>query len=993
MTAVTQKISRFTGGISDQPDEQKLPGQVRDAVNCIPDVVQGLIKRPGMNLISRLSTHSNGRWFFIDKANNFNTGDRYVGQIDNLTGKVKIWSLDNGKEMDLCYTDVVDPLRLETSVSGFSLPADQYTEAYSCVGEPGESRAAQYKEYFKTTNIDDLQTLTINDYTFVCNRTMPVQMSKSNAEKRDPEATVEIRSIAGLTDYKLEFTEPKPTGTDSQVLNLSVQVTGLNKNAPPDPAICPNVVNRKFENVNNLSEGKTGTGLGFTIETSAVKVPQDQPDGSTKLICVYSTQVTLDTKGNGWKVGDTVVEDINGARYVVKVEEIGEEFTTESLGEVNVTSERENPKVDDILDELETKIEALGVGIETTRIGNGLYMVRPPENEGGPPRPFSVISTNSIVMRALSSTAITDEKDSFLVQANAINEVPLQTKHNLPFFIRNSFSDNDDYYVQFKGNNDADGPGTYVEIAKPGIPHLFEPSTMPHGMLRLAETRKDSDGDTIVTFLVTSFQWAKREAGDDVTNPRPSFAPDEESLFGRPINNMSFFRNRFVLLNDENVVASTAGDFFNFWAKTALTISPSDPIDLQVSNDFPAELFNAQATTAGLVVFSENAQFLFGTENDVLSPSTARTSLLCTYNFNRNSNPINLGTTVGFVSGIGRYTRFYEMANITRDQEPEVVEQSKVVERLMPGDYYEIGISKDNQAVMFGKRNFNTVWMFRYFNTGEKRAQSAWCNWVLSGDLISHSCINDSYFAVVHRDNKVFLLRGDYRALESTVMLDDANGEEYRTFLDYATNVDSYTENKQTNSKGEEKVNSITINMDTINFPFFEDSREMIRTVVYDPKTDEGYIVPTIWDENEPTLLKVPTKIEDQKLFIGYNFKMNIDLPQFFIKQEQGGNVRSWDTANVIIQRVKLNLGRIGHYETTLTRLGRPSYTQVYEAKPMDEYSANELGYLADYEQTTPVYQRNTTFRMSISSESPAPAVLYSATWEGQYQENYVKRL
>ena len=51
MSGVTQKIRRFTGGISDQPDEQKLPGQVRDAVNCTPDVVYGLLKRPGTNLI------------------------------------------------------------------------------------------------------------------------------------------------------------------------------------------------------------------------------------------------------------------------------------------------------------------------------------------------------------------------------------------------------------------------------------------------------------------------------------------------------------------------------------------------------------------------------------------------------------------------------------------------------------------------------------------------------------------------------------------------------------------------------------------------------------------------------------------------------------------------------------------------------------------------------------------------------------------------------
>ena len=112
---------------------------------------------------------------------------------------------------------------------------------------------------------------------------------------------------------------------------------------------------------------------------------------------------------------------------------------------------------------------------------------------------------------------------------------------------------------------------------------------------------------------------------------------------------------------------------------------------------------------------------MLGTENDVLEPRTARTSLLCTYNYNRDSNPINLGTTVGFVSGIGRYTRFYEMANISRDQEPEVVEQTKVVERLVPGNYYDISISKDNQLVSMAKRGMDTVWVFRYFNTGEKR--------------------------------------------------------------------------------------------------------------------------------------------------------------------------------------------------------------------------------------------------------------------------------
>ena len=135
MTAITQKVRRFTGGISDQADEQKLPGQVRDAVNCIPDVVQGLTKRPGLNFVNELDTTKGGKWFYIDKSNNFNNKDKYVGQIDNTTGKVKVWDLDKGKLMDVCYTSNIDPLNFTPTSVGIRLAPDVYTDAYHCEGE------------------------------------------------------------------------------------------------------------------------------------------------------------------------------------------------------------------------------------------------------------------------------------------------------------------------------------------------------------------------------------------------------------------------------------------------------------------------------------------------------------------------------------------------------------------------------------------------------------------------------------------------------------------------------------------------------------------------------------------------------------------------------------------------------------------------------------------------------------------------------------------
>ena len=82
---------------------------------------------------------------------------------------------------------------------------------------------------------------------------------------------------------------------------------------------------------------------------------------------------------------------------------------------------------------------------------------------------FSITTPNSILLRVLSSTNVGDDDPNYVIQANDISEVPLQTKNNLVFFIRNSFSDADDYYVKFKGDNDTDGTGTYVEVPKPGL--------------------------------------------------------------------------------------------------------------------------------------------------------------------------------------------------------------------------------------------------------------------------------------------------------------------------------------------------------------------------------------------------------------------------------------------------------------------------------------------------------------------------------------------
>ena len=90
MTAITQSVPTYTGGISQQPDEKKFPGQVVDVVNAIPDATNGLYKRPGAERVGtgKLASVATGGSFFHYYRDE--EEGSYIGQVDS-NGALKIW--------------------------------------------------------------------------------------------------------------------------------------------------------------------------------------------------------------------------------------------------------------------------------------------------------------------------------------------------------------------------------------------------------------------------------------------------------------------------------------------------------------------------------------------------------------------------------------------------------------------------------------------------------------------------------------------------------------------------------------------------------------------------------------------------------------------------------------------------------------------------------------------------------------------------------------
>ena len=106
MTAVTQRIDNYLGGVSKQSDDKKLPGQVRECLNGYPDPTFGLTKRPGFKWIANLgtgTTYDSSKWFYIHRDNN----EKYIGCIKpalgGSTGDIDVWNATTGAACTVNY--------------------------------------------------------------------------------------------------------------------------------------------------------------------------------------------------------------------------------------------------------------------------------------------------------------------------------------------------------------------------------------------------------------------------------------------------------------------------------------------------------------------------------------------------------------------------------------------------------------------------------------------------------------------------------------------------------------------------------------------------------------------------------------------------------------------------------------------------------------------------------------------------------------------------
>lgn len=1043
MSTVSQRVPTLLLGISQQPDNKKFPGQVQDALNAYPDFVDGLVKRPGAEYMGHLFNGGSTNSFFFNIVRD--DTEKYVGQYDIATEQFKMWKIPFPRnssnvfdQPELLEQKGVEHFYLNSGVvTSYTTNYDADADAYNTALQDVQAKLSTLNEkQYNFKIISDGQNSTVTSifevtesYTNAGELTQTVRdgiILFSNSVYRVVDAGV-VQGTPGTAlpaGYALgkERTSEYPllTRNGERLFEANKTVAAAYTSAQLTTA------------TNELSTAQTDYNTAvstYSTERSDIQTAVTNNNSLApgtaylKTVTDPSDIAVLNVVDKTFVINKRVVPQMNpttsagdlleafvvidivagGANYTVRL--IWRDTSNTVVGyDYSVTASITNPSADTIIGNLVNLINngsgaapgtsTAGSGgepaheITATQVGNGIHLIRPGSggNYGG--TVFDIETRGS------------GNKDGLYAFQQTIStaaKLPTQCVNGYRVKVSNSDDVNaDDYYVQFVADNQVlnYGPGSWEETIAPSITFAFDPQTMPHELIRKANGH----------FELKPATWENRIVGDNETNPIPSF-------IDTPIETAFVYRNRLGFLAGQTVILSRADDFYNFWNKTALTVSDDDPIDIDCTSTKPQTLRFVVPQSTGLVIFGQGEQFILNTAADVLSPKTAKINRLSNFNTSENVAPVDTGIAVGFVNTTGANTRHFEIFDISTDVSPKAAETSLPVSDLIP-DTIDIYKNDPNLSVFaLGSKGGTELFVYRYLQQGDKRQIEGWFRWT-HADTIQDFFFDRGalYVVTLDSDNELSLSRislqqhSSQGAVRSAARLRFGFG-----ILEQVSNLTQYFE-RRTDLKldhwypGGYRVYDSNANTTRVYAPY-----GFFNTVVaFDRFSLDGSNL--ITDQHTEALLfeqqsassgtgthesyvDLPGDLRGAIVFTGQSYNMEVALAKPYVVSRSGDSVNSDTNANLIIHRFKVNTGFTGPLKYRIQIIGRTTFEENNTVVFPPSYSANKIPVVVEGVHAIPVYQRNENFTLTLIGDSPYPVTLSSYDWEGRYTTNFYQRL
>jgi len=983
MAAVSQKLANLVGGVSQQPDTVKFSNQLRTCDNYYPDFTSGLAKRPGLQAKGKLANAvDDGTWFHIFRDDK----EKYIFQFSKA-GALKIWDANSG---------------LQQTVNAV---------------------AAEATTYAVHDSFDDLATLQINDYIFILNRTKVVAQGSTASSSYNPFGFVNINTVAFNTDYiitidGINFSHTTPSNASGSTQNsvqtiINALVSSINGNANYVAQGIGNSIFIRRANNADFSLKATGGTIGTAVEafkeivTSVSQLPREflsdrriKVEGTAESNAddywvVFVPSTAGQTSGVGhWEetIAPSTILGMNTETLPhVVIREADGTFTYRQLDEASAIASAGTTAVTGIPTAVSITSATSGghvVGEEFAAIGGTGKNLRLVVDKVKTVTIANSYAANSSSYVRQISTPIYQavwRRESRLIGYDtqyywylAGTQIGVTSDTDLvvgdtTYVVNGSFQNI---------NNETRAGITSVKVTN-GIIDAISIVQAGQGYTATnAVSNTSGDAFQITTVNTQNLEgdevrleyWKPRTVGAADTNPMPSFV-------GNTIDGISFFKNRIIFTSRQNAICSQAGDYFNFFASTVITIVDSDPIDISASSLKPIRFKHLLPVPRGLLLFGDNAQYVLETTTEAFAPKTAEINLLSAFSQSDTISPIDIGPSYVFLEEGDKATAVYEM-NVGDNVggKPAVQELTRPLPYYIPAAINNFKVSQSaNTFALLSRQDLKSIYFYRFFNAGDSRV-SAWFRWILPGTVESFDFDQDIMY-VVTKQGSGYILNTVSLLTETPSQSLLFEGEYLDVRLDYF----DYN-----------PVRVYKSATDTTRVCFkdgFNNSEEQPVLMYLDPSIAGSFEEQTLqYDASAPTgekyYLVVDGNQTTSKFAIGYKYEASAELPAFYYVKAEGNK----DTINVPrISRLKINSYNSGPYRALVTADGRDDFSLSLPQIQANNYLADNIPLVRNAQSTVPILAKGDQFNFSLIADSPFPTAFTSVTWEGTYNNKGIQ--
>ena len=809
MPLLHTSIPNLAQGVSQQPDNLRYPGQCDEQINAWSTVVEGLVKRP------------NSR-FLYDTG----LGTTANTQLDNLF--THYVNRDDQNQYVITY-DTVNGLK------AFDLTQEVKTSIH--INAPSVAASTYLSVASSANPLQDLRALTIADSTFLVNTKQTI------VKNTDPDLKTDTLANEALIFVKQgDYEKTYDIFLDGQLVPYDNGAPNQSNKTPPsghtyesgssntgehaDTEIIAEDLQAQIEafvnSAGTMSAVALTGGSGFVNSSNRVsysfKITQE--DGSGNIIGT-GCQGTLSFSANGSVETNSVTTTQKGSGYVsdttanpLSIEIIKSESYISGGGRFSRNIGGWTPWQYSTKKTTYNASNAASLGVTLPTISS--QTISPTATK------FTTERENSVIKITSDSDFIIRVQDGLGDQAlgaiykevSSITDLP---KRCFDLFrvkiIGDPELDQDDYYVQFKTKDNEDyGEGSWIETTgwineglvasgTSGLDTTIDYTTMPVRLI------PDQVSGKITSLTLATVNWNPRSAGDDNSNPFPSFVSQDgqyvlyngnyyacikthtasgsilptdttywktitETPASAPpwtsgtryfqgtekkINDIFFFKNRLGFLTDDTVVFSEADEYFNFFRTTTQSLLDSAPIDVGISHTQISVLKFAQAFQQKLMIFSPKTQFVLR-GGDLLTPKTVTISPVTEYDVSDSIRPLALSSYIYFNF---KRNNFEGVLEYTVDNNTETYNAAEITEQVnkyIPNNIIRMeGSAAENMIVVQSDADYKKLYLYKYFWQGREKIQSAWMTFSFQREVRSFYFIEATLYVITSDTEGTYL--------------------------------------------------------------------------------------------------------------------------------------------------------------------------------------------------------------------------------------------